>query len=390
MNQVSNLQLTETAKASLIRDPTEFLEDYGRYMVYRVNFGSSFIGTTTIYSEVSSDATEISAMASFSVKKAMFEAEGSAAFASASEDISSTTNQKSTALTAGSFNEQPFDMSNQLAMGQYYNDWFAGIDGGQEMSLVYIPWWEINEVKSLVREHHPDMAAKFNPQPLLGDTTSALLEELTFTRDLIKSLTVARDNWACAKEGDNDDYLRSFQREMTAHSLTLQSQKEEDVQLIQTQMRNGDFSFFKAEDKILEFNTWASDPEIGCGIIPTPTSGQVYALVTNKLNYCGHQNHRAGKCGGMLAGMSAPTPSQKETIEKMLADASNVDNVWYSGTNEDGIILKDDGTYLIESNQCTSYAPKLPAIYILPDDYDEDPDCMETGINVAAVVPTDA
>ena len=72
-----------------------------------------------------------------------------------------------------------------------------------------------------------------------------------------------------------------------------------------------------------------------------PESGMVYVLSTDIVNFCGHENHRASKCGGHLASIH----NQEEMIIVMSLiqqDPTNSDGYWIGG-QQDSESRNDEG-----------------------------------------------
>ena len=160
----------------------------------------------------------------------------------------------------------------------------------------------------------------------------------------------------------------------------------------------------------------------------------VYVINLDNRNYCGHEVHRAHKCGGHLA--SILEPNESEMIAQLLIDNKVVGDVWIGGNQKqeyrsddssnqernpsfgwewaDGscpwipqwgvgqpdneirrscagltcptyhgqhnTLRKSDGSWVDHNGCFGDLAPKVPGVYLLPADYDDNskyPNCYE-------------
>ena len=78
------LKLKDSASALLEQDPELFLKTYGRYYVYQIKYGGTFLGVIDVFGKTQQNKSSLSVFASLSVNEVF----GSA---SASEDFENKT-----------------------------------------------------------------------------------------------------------------------------------------------------------------------------------------------------------------------------------------------------------------------------------------------------------
>lgn len=249
---VNNLKLTEGAKKILSgTDPLSFLDFYGTGFVFNLGKSGSFFGSVYVSATDSSSSDSLNAVATASYDGGIFSVEGSAAFANEMSVHSQNLQKYINAEIAGGANiSSSFSTPNDVEVA--FDQWHRSINQDPKSNSIYSKmmiqsWVVCDEIVEILAELNNqtvnDLFQTVIPTP---NTMGMITREWVLSMNLLNTATNIM-SWGCVNAFNaTKAAVIQVNQDISTHVTNIETLDGRQILWIQEQMKNGDYTFFKA------------------------------------------------------------------------------------------------------------------------------------------------
>jgi len=251
------MSLLPQALALLQRSPQQFMQTYGLFYVYKIDYGGSFMGSVSLMESKSGSTSSLSAYAKFSAKTMFFSASASTEFASQLSKDESHLKAVSRVKHLGG-DLVSIDPSNPLGLGDAFRKWHDGLKTSPSKALpVRMEWrrlYDIAAVQDAVNALNDTAVRKaFMAEPPSSLILSLVVNEYAGLQRVGNQASQAL-SWACAATLPNFRIvIGGFRDRVTSRLSIIDSLTTSQLMEIETQVQASDYSWFVNHDDKMQY-----------------------------------------------------------------------------------------------------------------------------------------
>jgi len=249
----SKLKLSSPGTDLLKKDWQEFLQIYGTHFVYKVIYATNFVGSAQLISTSEEHSSDLSVAASMSYS-GFFTASGSASFQSKMEGAHNSLEMRVQAYYRGTLIKYAWSKGNpvkelQADFSAWQDDVRANTtENAVPTRLIYRSFLDLEDVQKTLLDHYNKTEVSVIQEAFYAElpsqeTMDVLTQEYLWTKAQLNTLN-RMATYPCVVSQNIQSQVQGYVNQLTTHLDEMQTMGGAEIILRQTQILQGDYSWF--------------------------------------------------------------------------------------------------------------------------------------------------